>query len=170
MKPHEQKTGERMTETQYLEVLIQSQKKKLLLLNKLSVLNARQRQLLEQEEMDPDEFEANVNEKDALIAEIVQLDAGFDEVYTRLKSVIETNKSLYADQLRTLQDLIRQIIAKDAAVRADESRNYALAQKKFSKIKQQVRQVKASSKMVNQYYQNMMGLQRGDSHFMDNKK
>ncbi|MDD6038070.1 MAG: flagellar protein FliT [bacterium] len=159
-----------MTETQYLDVLIQSQKKKLLLLNKISVLNTKQRKLLEQEEMDPEEFEANVNEKDTLVAEIVQLDAGFDEVYARLKAVIETNRSLYSDQLQTMQDLIRQIMAKDVAIRAEESRNYTLAQKKFSKIKQQVRQVKTSSKMVGQYYRNMMGLQNGDSHFMDNKK
>ena len=159
-----------MTETQYLDVLIQSQKKKLLLLNKISVLNTKQRQLLEQGEMDPDEFEANVNEKDTLVAEIVQLDAGFDEVYARLKTIVEVNQTIYAPQLEALQELIRQIMAKDVAIRAEESRNYTLAQKKFSKIKQQVRQVKASSKMVGQYYRNMMGLQNGDSHFMDNKK
>ena len=61
-------------------------------------------------------------------------------------------------------------MAKDASVRAEEQRNYELAQRKFANVKKQVREVKASQKMVNSYYQNMMRQSRHGPQFMDNKK
>ena len=61
-----------------------------------------------------------------------------------------------------------EIMAKDAAVRADEQRNYELAQRKFSGIKTKVREMKASQKAVSSYYRTMMG--QGNAQFLDNKK
>ena len=69
-----------------------------------------------------------------------------------------------------MRDLIRLIMAKDASIRAQEQRNYTLAQQKFASVKSKVREVKASQKMVNSYYQNMMRQSRSTAQFMDNKK
>lgn len=159
-----------MQEKEYLEVLIQSLKKKLMILNQLAVLNQDQRDILQDENADPDAFDINVRDKDRLIQQIVELDAGFDEVYAHIKSLMERDHSAYEEQLSQMRELIRLIMAKDASIRAQEQRNYTLAQQKFASVKSKVREVKASQKMVNSYYQNMMRQSRGASPFMDNKK
>lgn len=159
-----------MQEREYLDVLIRSLRKKLVLLNRISVLNQEQREILQDEEMDPDVFDINVRDKGDLIDQIVVLDAGFDEIYAHIKELMKRDHSAYEDQLEQMRELIRLIMAKDASVRAEEQRNYELAQRKFAGIKSKVREMKASQKMVNSYYQTMMNQKPGDPMFLDNKK
>lgn len=159
-----------MQEKEYLDVLIQSLRKKLVLLNRLSILNQDQREILQDEQATPDAFDINVRDKGDLIDQIVTLDAGFEEVYAHIKDLMERDHSAYEDQLDEMRRLIRQVMAEDASVRAEEQKNYELAQQKFANIKKQVREVKASQKMVNSYYQNMMNHRPGDAMFLDNKK
>lgn len=159
-----------MQEKEYLDVLIQSLRKKLVLLNRISVLNQEQRESLQDEHATPDAFDINVRDKGDLVDQIVALDAGFDEVYAHIKDLMERDHSAYEDQLEQMRELIRLVMAKDASVRAEEQRNYELAQRKFANVKKQVREVKASRKMVNSYYQTMMRQKPGESMFLDNKK
>ena len=49
-----------MQEREYLELLIQSLKKKLLLLNQIIVLNQQQKEMLMDENLDPDTLDVNV--------------------------------------------------------------------------------------------------------------
>lgn len=159
-----------MQEREYLELLIQSLKKKLLLLNQIIVLNQQQKEMLMDENLDPDTLDVNVREKDELISQVTQLDDGFDEVYAHIADLMKKNHSDYEEELDRMRELIRQIMAKDASIRADEQRNYELAQKKFARVKKQIREVKNSQKMVNRYYQNMMQQRQADIQYMDNKK
>ena len=159
-----------MQEREYLELLIQSLKKKLLLLNQIIVLNQQQREMLSDENLDPDTLDVNVREKDELISQVTQLDDGFDEVYAHIADLMKKNHSDYEEELDRMRELIRQIMAKDASIRPDEQRNYELAQKKFARVKKQIREVKTSQKMVNRYYQNMMQQRQADIQYMDNKK
>lgn len=159
-----------MQEKEYLEVLIQSLKKKLLLLNRIAVLNQDQRDILQDENADPDAFDINVRDKDRVVKQIVELDAGFNEVYEHIKALMERDHSAYEKQLEEMRGLIRQIMANDASIRAEEQRNFKLAQQKFANVKKQVREVKASQKIVNSYYQNMMKQNRYEPQFMDRKK
>ena len=159
-----------MHEKEYLELLIQSLKKKLLILNKLSVLNQDQRAILQDENSDPDAFEINVRDKEDLVKQITALDAGFNEVYAHIKALMEKDHSAYEPQLDEMRELIRQIMARDASLRAEEKRNYALAQRNISSVKKQAREVKASQKLVNNDCRNMMRQSRFTPQFMDNKK
>lgn len=159
-----------MQEKEYLELLIQSLKKKLLLLNRITVLNQDQREILQDENAAPDALDINVRDKDDLVCQIVALDAGFNEVYAHIKDLMERDHSAYETQLDEMRELIRRIMEKDASVRADEQRNYKLAQQKFADVKKQVREMKASQKMVNSYYQSMMKPGHLEPQFMDNKK
>ena len=159
-----------MQEREYLELLIQSLKKKFLLLNQFIVLIQQQKEMLMDENLDPDTLDVNVREKDELISQVTQLDDGFDEVYAHIADLMKKNHSDYEEELDRMRELIRQIMAKDASIRTDEQRNYELAQKKFARVKKQIREVKTSQKMVNRYYQNMMQQRQADIQYMDNKK
>ena len=159
-----------MQEREYLDILIQSLRKKLVLLNRIAILSKEQRELLQDEDMTPDAFDLNVRDKDALVQQIVVLDAGFDEVYAHIKDLMERDHAMYEGQLSQMRELIRQIMAKDASIRAEEKRNYELAQRKFASIKTKVREMKASQKMGSSYYKNMMRQKPGEAAFLDNRK
>lgn len=159
-----------MQEKEYLDILIESLKKKLMILNSIAVLNQDQRDILQAEDVGPDAFDINVRDKERLINQIAMLDDGFDEVYSHIRDLMERDHSMYEEQLNQLRALIRLIMEKDASIRADEQRNYELAQRKFSSIREKVRTVKANQKMVHRYYQNMMHQGGNSSKFMDNKK
>ena len=93
------------------------------------------------------------------------LDEGFDQIYERVREELNTNKDQYQEQIQKLQELIRSITAESNSIQAEEQRNYQLAQRKFSDIKKQIREVK-----VSQYYRNMTKVNFIDAQFMDNKK
>ncbi len=159
-----------MPEENYLDILEQSLKKKLGILNQIRVKNEHQRVLLLDEELAPEDFEENIASKAALVEELELLDQGFEDVYERIRQQLDAHKEQYKDQIRRLQDLIRQVTAESSNIQVEERRNYKLAEKKFSSVKKQVREVKASYKAVNQYYRSMTKTSYVDAQFMDNKK
>ncbi len=158
-----------MQEKEYLDLLIQSLQKKLVLLNRVAILSKEQCELLQDEDMTPDDFDRNVRMKADLIDQIVALDAGFDEVYAHLKDLMERDHALYEDQLSQMRELIRRVMELDASIRTKEQENYKLAGEKFAAVKSRVRRMKVNQKMVNTYYKTMMR-RPGEPVFLDNKK
>lgn len=140
------------------------------MLESISIINQRQKTELEDPSLDPDDFDKTVEEKAKLIAELEKLDDGFDEVFQKVRDDLTNHKEEYRDEIKTMQDLIRSLTAKSATVQGQEARNKVLMEQKFTAIKGQVRKVRSSQKVVNQYYQNMMKANLVDPQFTDSKK
>ena len=155
---------------QTLSLLEQSLEKKLLLLGGILEKSRDQEVLLKDEELDPDQFEQNVEEKAALVEQLIELDAGFEQVYARIKEDLPKQKAQYQEEIKKLQKLISEITARSTSIQAEEARNKDLAQKKFATVKKQIKEAKTSRQVVNQYYQNMMKLNFVDPQFMDDKQ
>lgn len=154
----------------YIDILLRDLKKKNQVLDTIIFANQEQKELLEDPNLDPDDFDAIVEKKAKLIDELDKLDEGFEQVYQRIKEELQENKAKYAMQIKELQGYIRQLTDKSATIQAQEQRNKEAMQKKFSEVKKQVREVRASQKVVNQYYRNMMKTGYVDPQFLDNKK
>ncbi|MCI5919965.1 MAG: flagellar export chaperone FlgN [Roseburia sp.] len=159
-----------MSKNPYIAILIQSLRKKEQVLDSISIINQRQKTELEDPSLDPDDFDKTVEEKAKLIAELEKLDDGFDEVFQKVRDDLTNHKEEYRDEIKTMQDLIRSLTAKSATVQGQEARNKVLMEQKFTAIKGQVRKVRSSQKVVNQYYQNMMKANLVDPQFTDSKK
>lgn len=159
-----------MPEKNYLQIMEQSLRKKLAILNRIRLKNEEQRVLLLDENLAPDDFEKNVEEKGELIEQLELLDKGFDEIYGRLEGAFRENKEQYREEIQKLQGQIRQITAAGNSIQAEEKRNYELAQQKFSSVKKQVREIKSSHKAVNEYYRTMTKTNYVGAQFLDNKK
>ena len=159
-----------MQDENYLDVLELSLKKKCQILERIQVKNEQQRVMLLDDDLAVEDFEKNVEEKAELVEQLDLLDEGFEETYRRVRDFVEQNRTLYKQQIERLQDMIRQIMAASSSIQAEEQRNYKLAQKKFSKVKKQIRSIKASQRAVTTYYQNMTKRNYVDAQFMDNKK
>lgn len=159
-----------MPEKNYLQIMEQSLKKKLAILNRIRLKNEEQRVLLLDENLTPDDFDKNVREKGELIEQLELLDQGFEEVYSRLEETFQENKERYREEILALQELIRKITAAGNSIQAEEKRNYDLAQQKFLSVKKQVREIKSSHKAVNEYYRTMTKTSYVGAQFLDNKK
>lgn len=157
-------------EQTYVDIMLQSLNKKLQVLDEIEVANIVQRQLLEDERSDADEFDKTVEDKARLIQQMEKLDSGFDKLYDRVKEELHSNKEAYSDQIRSMQQLIRQITDKSMVLQAQEARNKDLMTRKFAYVKDSAKAVRTNTKAANQYYRNMMQLNYVDPQFLDNKK
>lgn len=154
----------------YVNIMIQSLNKKIKVLEEIKRLNQLQKELLENDHSDADEFDKTVEDKSALIKQLDQLDSGFDTLFDKVKDELTNHKEAYVDRIRIMQDLIRQITDLSMELQAQESRNKDLMTRKFVSVKERAKVVRTNTKAANQYYKNMMNLHYVDPQFMDNKK
>ena len=157
-------------ESTYVDIMIQSLKKKIQVLNEIKKVNVLQKQLLENDRSDADEFDKSVEDKAKLIEQMNQLDSGFDKLFDRVKNELNGNKGTYAERIQTMQNLIRQITDLSMELQAQESRNKDLMTRKFVSIRERAKVVRTNQRAANKYYQNMMQLNVIEPQFMDNKK
>lgn len=154
----------------YIGILLQSLKKKNYVLDRIIIANQKQKEALEDPNLDPEDFDKIVDEKSRLIEELEQLDGGFEQIYDRVREELQEKKEAYKEEIREMQRLIRELTDKSATIQTGELRNKELMQRKFTEVKRQVREIRSSQKIVNQYYKNMMKTSYVDPQFMDNKK
>lgn len=139
----------------YLDILEASLRKKLKVLDKIQVYNEKQYESFSQEEVDMTGFDAAIEEKGKLIEELTKLDEGFETLYANIAGQLQSEKSKYAAQIKTMQELIRQVTEKSVSIQAQESRNKALIEAYFAKEKKQIREGRVSSKAAYGYYKNL---------------
>lgn len=159
-----------MQDKEYLAILQQSLEKKIQVLDLIIEKNKEQRILFTDETLPPERLDENVKEKGELIDQLNQLDAGFEQVYNRVKEILGNDKESYRDEIKRMQELIREITDKSTMIQAQERRNYDLAVQKFSAVKKEIRQARTTTKAASQYYKNMSKMNVVDSQFLDQKK
>lgn len=159
-----------MEKNQYIPVMIQSLKKKNEILDVIISLNQQQREELENPALDPDDFDLTVEKKAKQIEELERLDAGFGELFERVREELNGNRQEYCEEIAVMQELIRLLTEKSADIRAQEQRNKELMTRKFAAVRKQVKEVRKSQKIVNQYYKNMMKTVYIEPQFTDKKK
>lgn len=159
-----------MEKSRYLPVMLQSLKKKEQVLTEIIQLNQRQRAELENPALDPDDFDKTFQEKAKRIEELEKLDDGFQELYERVREELHGNRDAYREEIQKMQGYIRRLTEKSADIQTQEARNKELMQQKFASVKKQVKEVRKSQKVVNQYYKNMMKAAYVEPQFTDKKK
>lgn len=159
-----------MEKNNYVQIMIQSLKKKNQILDEIMELNQRQKEELENPSVDPEDFDKTVAEKAKLIEEVDTLDAGFQELFERVRDEFNEHRETYRAEIVQMQDYIRKLTEKSVEIQVQESHNKTLMQQKFTSIRKQVKEVRKSQKVVNQYYKNMMKTNFIEPQFTDKKK
>ena len=101
----------------------------------------------------------NFKDEAEIIATIVCGDSYFNENLEKAKA-----------EILEMQNHIRLLTEKSMEIQAQEARNKQLMEQKFASVRKQVREIRSSQKVVNQYYKNMMKKGYVEPHFLDNKK
>lgn len=154
---------------QYVDIMLQSLKKKEQVLKEIIDQNQRQREILEDINGSAEDFDATVEAKTKLIEQLEQLDSGFQKLFDRMKEELEGNREAYADQIREMKQYIRSVTDKSIEIQTQEARNKDLMTSKFASVKKQVKTMRKSSAAVNEYYKTMSKLNYVDPQFMDGK-
>ena len=154
----------------YMTMMIESQEKKLELLNRAIELDKEQEEIMTGEKPDMGALNANITAKGALVAELDKLDDGFEALYAKVRDEFIENKDAHKEEIRTLQDLIRKITEKIAEVEAIEARSKVNFESFMKKRRQNLKESRGSVKAANVYAVNMRRMNKIDSMFLDNKK
>lgn len=158
-----------MSAENYLQIMMESLVKKREILTELVVLNDEQEKIVSKQEFDEADFNKNVADKAELIDELDKLDDGFNSLFERVKEQLNADRSSYAVQIKTMQELIRDVTELAAKVEAKEQRNKALVENTFASMRKQISNARRSTQMANTYYKSMNKLNY-EPQFMDKKK
>lgn len=153
----------------YVKIMTDSLVMKKSVLEKIVALNEEQKKIVSSDDFDGNLFRENVNKKAQLVEEINRLDAGFDDLFRRVREVLDADKASYSNQIATMKTLIKDVTDLAVKVEADEARNKRLVEKKFAELRRGVQTAKTNVQKTNAYYQNMNKLDTSPQ-FMDQKK
>ncbi len=154
----------------YLDMLQDSLKKKLDILNRIMRYQKEESDMLKQGSMDMEAFDRSINEKVVLAESIDSLDDGFEQVYDRIREEMIAHKERYAVQIRAMQDMIAEISEKNVLIQAEENRIKLEVDNFARRESAALRQKRNGGKAALSYYNNMKKLNYMDSQFMDKKK
>lgn len=153
----------------YVQIMTDSLVMKKSVLEKIVAFNEEQKKIVSSDDFDGNLFRENVNKKAQLVEEINRLDAGFDDLFRRVREVLDADKASYSNQIATMKTLIKDVTDLAVKVEADEARNKRLVEKKFAELRKGVQTAKTNVQKTNAYYQNMNKLDTSPQ-FMDQKK
>ena len=158
-----------MVET-YLQILIESLEKKSKVLDQIMETDERQSQIAAHQPFDMEAFDATMDEKSILIEELNKLDDGFTQTFSMIQKELQRDKTTYQEQIRILQDLIRETVDKGVTIEVQEKRNKAAMEVALRAKRQEIKQWKISKNAANKYYQSMSNINTVDPQLMDRKK
>ena len=154
----------------YLSILEDSLRKKLQLLDELLKYTSQQQEQLKAQELDYEAFDQLVEKKEPLIQQIMDLDQGFETVYERVKEQLVDNKSQYATQITTLQELITRLTDRSVRLQAMEQRNKAAVEHALHKSRTKIRDGRRNQQAALNYYKSMNQTNFVPPQFLDDKK
>ncbi|MBR6638339.1 MAG: flagellar export chaperone FlgN [Lachnospiraceae bacterium] len=157
-------------ETEYVQIMLDSLKKKVDILNQITVLNEEQKNLIRADVLDLEAFDVTVEKKGECIDTLTNLDSGFQKLYDRVKEALDGKRDTYKPQIQEMQDLISKIMQLSMSIQAEEERNKDTIKAHFTKLKKEVYQIKNSQKVAQNYYNSMNKLNFVDPQFLDKKK
>ena len=158
-----------MTES-YLDMMQESLQKKIIVLKQIEKENELQRQILEKpDHVDGEAFDQAVERKGRMIDELTELNDGFQSLYDHIRPEIEQNRNKYKNEIRTMQEMIREITTLSSSLEAEEMRNKKMADAYFSETRKQYKNGKRSAKVALDYYQNMSKSKSVQPQFIDQK-
>jgi len=143
-----------MTNT-YVTALVESLEKKNKVLDEIIEKNKEQKALLSEENFSFEKFDKNTEEKGVLIYRLNQLDEGFESLYEKVKAELDTYRDSYADKIRRMQELIRDITDKSASIQAEEARNKSALEQIFKNEREKLKSGRSGVKALKSYSQAM---------------
>lgn len=154
----------------YIDVLLTSLKKKKNVLEKLDRVIVNQEQVLKLPKVNIDDLDELQKQKGDLIAEIEQLEEGFEKVYIRAGEELSKERQKYRFQIEQMQGYIKEITDLTVKIQAQEERNRQYMEMFFKNKKREIRQYNFGNRRMAEYSQHSADPVMGQSYFLNRKK
>ena len=154
----------------YVNIMQQSLERKYDYLKEILDITKEQSELIKNDSLEDDVFEATLDRKEILINNINEIDKGFTAVYDKVRGEVLEDRQLYRNQLLKIQELIKKCVDLGMEIEALEERNRAGIERKLSMGFKGVKQAKQSKSVASKYYQSMANGYVNDSLLYDRKK
>lgn len=117
------------------------------------------------------QFDVLIEEKDQAISRIETLDDGFQQIFDKMKDEIDANRSLYASDIKDMQELIKKVTDLGVSIQALEERNRQEIERIVMSSKKEIKSAKKKLKVSGAYIASMYGgNSQPESTKIDNKK
>ncbi len=153
----------------YLKILSESLDKKTELLKSIEEKSREQSELIK-DMAELEAIDANMDQKDALITELIKLDEGFEAMYENIKSELADHKDEHKDEIAAIQDKITKVMELSTSIEAIEARNKNEMEKRFSFERKNLQDQRKVSTAAYDYYKVSNKLNAVTPQFMDKKK
>lgn len=159
-----------MTETdRYIQILIESLKKKIEILDKLLELNGKQAEVIKAEDS-LDEFDRLVDLKSEQLALLDKLDTGFETIYQHVRPELTGHPERHREQILQIQSLISSLTERSVKVETTENRNKQAIEQYFSAARRNLHEHRKSVSAASNYYKSMTGTQYVDPQMINFKQ
>jgi len=169
LKEHGMELNNNAKET-YIQLLIDSLKKKRGILDELMMVTERQREIIDSENFREDEFLETISLKEGFIKELVDLDKGFEMVYERIREELNENRKDYIPQITALKELVTVVTDLSVKLQALEKSNKAKLETLMVNQRKKIKNLRLGNETVASYYKTMSNQSEGRSYFYDKKK
>lgn len=153
----------------YVGMMADTLKRKKEILTFLYEKTKEQELLLKDEEMDPDAFQATIDEKGKKIEELNEIDEGFDALFKYVEKEIKANRNAYKEEIQLMQKLIGEVTELGIQIQALEHQNSGHFKIYLANQKNMIREFHVNNKTTSSYYQNMANVHKPDQSYFFNE-
>lgn len=153
----------------YVDMMRDALKRKKQILQGLLERTKHQETLLKDEEMDPEEFNATIEEKGTQIEELNKIDEGFDTLFKYVEKEITSNRMAYKEQIQEMQQLIGEVSELGIQIQALEHQNSGHFKVYLANQRKKIRDFHVNNKTASSYYQNMANVHKPDQSYFFNE-
>lgn len=153
----------------YVNMMVDSLSRKKRILEFILKKTREQELLLKDDEMDPDEFHAIIDEKGELIDELNKIDAGFDTLFSYVEKEINENRMAYRTQIEKMQRLIGEVSELGIQIQALEHQNSGHFKVYLANQRKSIREFHVNNRTTTSYYQNMANAPKPEQSYFFNK-
>lgn len=153
----------------YVNMMVDSLNRKKRILEYILVKTREQENLLKDEEMDPDAFQAIIDEKGDQIDELNKIDEGFDTLFSYVEKEIKDNRMVYRAQIEQMQQLIGEVSELGIQIQALEHQNSGHFKVYLANQRKAIREFHVNNRTTSSYYQNMANVPMPEQSYFFNK-
>jgi len=153
----------------FIQILIDTLQKQVEVLKEILEITQEQSVIAQDSEFDEIMLEKSLNKKEVLIARLNELDDGFTSVYGRVRSEVKDRQELYKDELRQMQELIKECTDLGVNIRVLEERNREKLTQCFASKHKQYGSKQTAASVASRYNQTMNNMKMLNSSFFNQK-
>lgn len=153
----------------YVRMMVDALKRKKEILAFLYEKTKEQEQLLKDEGMSQDAFQATIDAKGEKIDDLNEIDEGFDTLFKYVEEEITKNRMAYKGEIQEMQKLIGEVSELGIQIQALEHQNSGHFKVYLANQRKAIKEFHVNNKTASRYYKNMANTYKSEQSYFFNE-